>query len=436
MGVRLRVVGGTAIRDLNRHETGLEPATPRREPRARGGTDRLTDKEIAAWTRNGMKGELRDGQSMYLVGLKRGAVWRIDYRDAGNENTYTIGRYGTGADEFTLAKARAERGKVRAWLDAGLNPNIEKRAERSRAVVKQGETFAKLAGEWLDKQSGEWSPGHAANRRRLLENDLLPALGPLPIADLTPADILPVLKRIEARGAHEIAAKARIVVSMICRHAVITGHRQDDPAQHLGDALKRPPVVNRATVEAEEMPELFAALAKMPAELTTKLAFYFQIATAVRPGEVRFATWGEIDTKAKLWRIPAERMKMRTAFVQPLSALALTILDRADALRQTRERGELIFPGFTRGGHLSEAAFTALLARAGFYGRQTAHGFRAAFASWAHKREFDPTAVELCLAHRPGGVAGVYNRAQYIAARLRILTAWAEQLEAWGLRLP
>ena len=96
----------------------------------------------------------------------------------------------------------------------------------------------------------------------------------------------------------------------------------------------------------------------MPAAMAVLLfeqrSEYFQIATCVRPGEVRFAPWSEIDEDAKLWRIPAERMKMRTPFVQPLSPLALSILKRADELRQTHEPDELIFPGFTRTGHLSE----------------------------------------------------------------------------------
>jgi len=131
---------------------------------------------------------------------------------------------------------------------------------------------------------------------------------------------------------------------------------------------------------------------------------------------------------------------MRAAFVQPLSPLAMSILERAVALRQSSDHDALIFPGFSTQGALSENAFIALLARCGFHGRQTAHGFRAAFKTWAGEwegeKEFDPVAVELCLAHRQSGVAGAYDRGEYLPARRRILTHWADQLEAWGMRLP
>ena len=133
-------------------------------------------------------------------------------------------------------------------------------------------------------------------------------------------------------------------------------------------------------------------------------------------------------------------MKMSPAFVQPLSPLALAILERAKELRQTHEPDELIFPGYTRHGALFENAFIALLARCGFHRRQTAHGFRAAFKTWAGEwegdKEFDPVAVELCLAHRQGGVAGAYDRGEYIPARRRVLTHWAEHLVECGLVLP
>jgi integrase len=387
-----------------------------------------------------MRCRLRDGQSLYLIGRGRGyAAWLIDYRTPGTrkENTYTVGRYGTGEDEFTLAKARLEREKVRAWLANGLDPNIEKKAEKARAAVAQGQTFAVLAREWLEKNREEWSNDHAEARRRLLERDLIPALGALPLAELesSPASALAALQRVEARGAYEIASKARIVGSLICRHGIITGRMTQDPFGHLGKALKRPPVKNRATISFKEMPLLFRAVAKVPSELNTKLALYWLLLTACRTGEMRFATWSEIED-GKTWRIPAERMKMRLPHVVPLSNQARQVLERAAELRTSPEESTLLFPGFTRHGALSENALLALLARAGYFGRQTAHGFRASFSTWAHEtREADPDVIEACLAHVKEGVRGVYNRAAYLSRRRELLQAWANQLETWGLKL-
>jgi integrase len=130
-------------------------------------------------------------------------------------------------------------------------------------------------------------------------------------------------------------------------------------------------------------------------------------------------------------------MKMSREHVVPLSRQALAILKRARELRTGPEDTALLFPGFTRHGALSENALLALLARAGFYGRQTAHGFRAAFSTWAHEEhEADPDVIEACLAHVKEGVRGVYNRSSYLSQRLALLQAWADQCEAWGMKLP
>jgi integrase len=447
MGAEIRLVGGTDLAGgtagNRRGKLGSSVRKPlsqsNRQRFARAvGTDRLSDKAIAAWVKRGAAGKLFDGGGLFLFAPSGVPRWYVKYRHGGKPNTYTLGRYGAGADEYTIAKARAERATVKAWLAKGLNPNIEKKAEKARASAIQGETFEKLANDWYAKASAAWtSKKHIAGRRRLLDNDLLPDLGAHPVADLaaSPQTALLVLQKIEARGAHEMAAKARTVGSMICRYGIITGRMTQDPFAYLGQALKRPPVVNRATVELDEMPDLFEKLAAVPAELNTKLAFYFQIATCVRPGEVRFAPWSEI--KGDKWKIAPERMKMRNEFVQPLSPLAIKILERARELRQSGEPDELIFPGFTRHGALSENAFLALLARAGYFGRQTAHGFRASFSTWAHEiREADPDVIEACLAHVKEGVRGIYNRASYFARRRELLEAWGDQLKTWGMKLP
>ncbi len=209
---------------------------------------------------------------------------------------------------------------------AGLDPNIEKKAERARVARQQGDSFAKLAEEWFAKQSAEWSKRHADARRRLLDRDLIKPLGAVPIADLeaSPATALAALQRVEARGAHEVASKARIVGSMICRYGIVTGRMKHDPFAHLGDALKRPPVTNRATIPLKEMPALFKALAAVPAELNTRLAFYWLLLTAARTSEMRFATWGEIED-GKLWRVPRRAHEDATAARCP--ALAASASD-------------------------------------------------------------------------------------------------------------
>jgi integrase len=374
--------------------------------------------------------KLSDGKGLYLAITPGGAkLWRMKYRHRGAERTISFGPYG----EIGLAEARRRRDEAREWLRQGKDPVMERRIVRATAGIKQGTTFALVAEEWLGKQN--YSAAHVLATRRRLDNNLLPDLGALPVAEIKPVTVLETLRRIERRGALEVAAKCRQVCGQIFRYAIQTGRAESDPAAHLRGAIKAPKKESRATIPLREMPTLFKALAKVPAEVNTRLALQWLILTACRSGEMRFATWGEIE-QGKLWRIPSERMKMDREHVVPLSTQAQAILRQARALRTDDSANALLFPGFTRHGALSENALLALLARAGYFGRQTAHGFRASFSTWAHEvAEADPDVIEACLAHVKEGVRGVYNRASYLSRRGELLQAWADQLDTWGMKL-
>ena len=175
-----------------------------------------------------------------------------------------------------------------------------------------------------------------------------------------------------------MGAKCRRMASQIFRYAAQTARATSDPAALLVGAIKAPDTKHRATVPLKEMPALLKTIAAVPAELNTRLAFYWLLLTAARTGEMRFATWGEIED-GKLWRVPAARMKMTPRARGPaIEASAARAQARARTSAPDPTIPALLFPGFTRHGALSENALLALLARAGYFGRQTAHGFRAA----------------------------------------------------------
>jgi len=375
--------------------------------------------------------KLHDGKGLYLALMPSGAkLWRVKYRHGGKESIYSIGDY----KEISLAQARLERDRARDWLREGKDPVAERRRLKAGVGSAQENTFEKVSEEWLAKQ--KYSERHRVAQRKRLDDDLIPVIGAIPVADVKPADVLEVLMRFEARGTLEMGAKCRRMTSQIFRYAVQTGRATADPAALLVGAIKTPEVHHRATVPLKEMPALLEAINNVPSELNTKLAFYWLLLTATRTGEMRFATWGEIED-GKLWRIPAARMKMSREHVVPLSNQAQHILQSTAALRPSADDSALLFPGFTRHGALSENALLALLARAGYFGRQTAHGFRASFSTWAHEvHEADPDVIEACLAHGKQGVRGVYNRASYLSKRGELLRAWADQCIAWGMRLP
>jgi integrase len=395
-----------------------------------GGKDRLTDAKARSARPDATIYKLTDGEGMYLAIMPNGAkLWRLKYRHAGKERVYSIGAY----PAISIAAARKERARAREWLRAGKDPTIERRVVRANEGAEQATTFGVIANEWLLRQG--YAPGSLKSQRKRLDSDLLPYLGSLPIKDIGTPIVLETLRRIERRGALETAAKCRRITSQIFRYAIQTARAKEDPVVALKGAIATPDTRHRATVSSGEMPALFAALAAVPAERNTKLALYWLILTAARTIEMRFATWAEIEDRRR-WRVPAERMKMRREHVVPLSEQARRVLDLAATLRTTDDPSALLFPGFTRHGALSENALLTLLARAGFYGRQTSHGFRALFSTWAHEeREADPDVIEACLAHVKQGVRGVYNRSSYLSRRLELLQAWATQCAAWGMKL-
>lgn len=402
------------------------------------GTDKLSDAKVRAAKASDRPYKMADGQGLYLLVQPSGSrLWRMKYRHQGTERVFAIGVY----DDVSLAEARRERDRAREWIRQGLDPTIERKTAKSTAASQQAATFEVIAEEWFkaaaagaNRERRPWSEAHKAAQRQRLDDYLLPSLGGIPLADVKAPQVLEVLRVLEARGAHEVAAKCRVIASHVFRYAIQTGRGDSDPAEALRGAITRPQRKHRATLPAAEMPRLFEHLAQVPAEPVTKLALAWLILTATRTSETRFATWGEIEEGTR-WRIPAERMKMRDGHVVPLSRQAKEILAAAQSLRLSKDPGALIFPGFTRHGALSENAFLAILARSGHFGRQTGHGFRSSFSTWAHEvAEADPDVIEACLAHVKSDVRGIYNRAQYLSRRLELLQRWADQCSAWGLK--
>jgi integrase len=291
------------------------------------GVDRLTDAHCRVARPGAGIRKLSDGKGLYLAIMPTGSkLWRLKYRHGGKERVYSIGAY----DEIGLADARAKRDQAREWLRAGKDPTIERRVVTATARAEQATNFASIAEEWLARQP--FSPGHLKHQRALLDRDVLPHLGALPVSEVAPALILEALRRVERRGALETAAKCRRMVSQIFRYAVQTARAKDDPARLLSGALKTPQTKHRATIPLTEMPRLFVALAAVPAELNTKLAFYWLVLTAARTGEMRFATWDEIEG-GKVWRVPADRMKMKREHLVPLSKQAQDVLAKAREIR-------------------------------------------------------------------------------------------------------
>ncbi len=368
-----------------------------------------------------------DGGGLYLeVTPAGGRYWRLKYRHGGKEKRLAFGVY----PEVSLKAARERRAEARALIEAGADPMAVKRAAAAQADKEQATTFEAVAREWLGHQSGKWQAGTLAMIRTSLEADVFPKIGARPMAQLRPREVSAIVKGIEARGAGETAGRVLQRIRAVFRYAVVHERLDTNPMLDLkaGELLKPRQVKHRAALADKDLPAFLAMLDAYEGDPTTKAALRLLMLTAVRPGELRGARWAEFDADAATWRVPAERMKMKREHLVPLSRQALEVIE---AQRRISGGGELVFPSpFYPGKLLSENTLNSALARMGYKGEHTAHGFRALFSTVANECGHNPDAIERQLAHiERNEVRAAYHRATYLKDRAELMQWWADYLD-------
>ncbi|MCC6597493.1 MAG: integrase arm-type DNA-binding domain-containing protein [Alphaproteobacteria bacterium] len=374
--------------------------------------------------------KMADGQGMYLEIRPNGSkYWRMAYRIHSKQKLLALGVY----PEISLKEAREKRREARKLIDQGIDPSRDKQAKKRKAYINASNTFKSVALEWHENQKGRWSDNHANNVLHRMERDIFPYIGAEPIADLDAPDLLDVLRRVEKRGALDIAGRTRQICGQVFRYGIQTGRCKRDPSADLKGALKTRKTEHFAAIDTKEIPELLAALEKNDARLyaRTRRAIKLSMLTFTRPGELRKAKWEEIDFEAKEWVIPAERMKMRRAHIVPLSRQAIAILKE-----QKEETGhiktDLVFPSQIKPREpMSDGTVRIALQKLGFKGRMTAHGFRAlARTAIREKLDYEPDVIECQLAHKAAGPLGeAYNRAQFLQQRTVMMQEWSDYLD-------
>lgn len=195
----------------------------------------LTDVKARTAKRGEKAYKLADGKGLSLLVHPNGSkYWRLKYRHAGKEKQLALGVY----PEVTLAQAREQTLDARALLKLGQDPVIERKATKARAVENASVTFEGVATEWMESRADKWAPTYAEKVKAILENNLFPRIGALPVTSITAPMLLGALRPIEARGALEVAARARRWAGEVFRYAIATGRAADDPATVLKGALK------------------------------------------------------------------------------------------------------------------------------------------------------------------------------------------------------
>jgi integrase len=332
----------------------------------------------------------------------------------GKRRTIGLGRW----PEISLARARSLAAEMREAAREGRSITIAPDDEPPPVP-----TFAEIAEAVIELRAPTWSNAkHAWQWRNSLENHVYPTLGHKPVDTITSADVLTVLIPIW-NALPETATRVQQRLSTVFDFAIAQQLRIDNPAAAVRAALPRRPRLkeHQPALPYEQVPAALATVEASTAREATKLALRFLVLTAARSGEVRGATWDEIDADAATWTVPAERMKARREHRVPLSKQAMDVLTRADALRK---RSGLLFTT-SKGNPLSDMAMTMLMRRLEM--DAVPHGFRTSFRTWALEQTTAPWAVaEAALAHTLGDATeAAYARTDLFERRRELMDAWA-----------
>lgn len=352
-------------------------------------------------------------------------VWRYRYRWNGAPSMVTLGEY----PAVSLQEARRRRDEARATLKAGISPSHAARAKRDARIEMSKNTFAAIAAEFSSIRSSSVSSGSRKRELRLIQKDLSPTLGNLPIADLTSKVVLATLRRIEERGAIETANRARALVSQICRFAIATGRLEHNPADNLRGALKTPITRHFASItEPEQVARLLRSIYGYRGTHAVATAMKLAPMLFVRPGELRSMRWRDVDIDRREWRFKLS--KTHAPHVVPLPIQAIQLLSD---LRLLTGRGEFAFPSArsTRRS-ISENTLNAVLRTLGYAKEQmTAHGFRAMARTMLDEvLNFRPDYIEHQLGHAVRDPLGrAYNRTAFLVERKAMMQTWADYLD-------
>ncbi len=374
--------------------------------------DKLTIGKVRALT---VPGRYGDGGTLHLVVSPRGTKNWVQ-RIAIDGRRHDLGLGGWPVVSLAMARDRAFANR-RAVAD-GRDPLAERRKARTPTFEAAVDKVIALHGEaWKDggKTASLW--------RSTLREYAYPRVGSTRVDQITTADVMAVLVPIWTRK-HETARKVRRRIGTVMKWAVAQGHRQDNPAgEAITAALPKHPnhVRHMPALPHGEVAAAIRAVHGSRAWLGTKLAFEFLVLTAARSGEVRLATWEEVDLASALWTVPAERMKAQREHRVPLCPRAIEILHDAKSLG---DGDGLVFPS-ARGKPLSDMTLSKLLKEQRI--AAVPHGFRSSFRDWASERTNHPRAViESALAHVVRNqTEAAYARSDLLEKRRPLMDQWA-----------
>lgn len=388
----------------------------------------LTDTQVKKAKADGKPVKLSDGGGLYLQVNPTGAkLWRYAYRFAKKQKLMALGTY----PEVSLAQARERHAEARRLLANSVDPMEQRKADRYAQAVAAENSFETFARQWWEQWRSARSDNHAQYVIRRLEQNVFPLIGARPVGAIEAPELVAMVKAVAARGALDIAKRCLQMCSHVFRYAIAHGMASRNPAADIkpSDILPSRRKENYARVDARELPQLLLKIEAYQGKPTTRLAMQLMAYTFVRTKELIGARWSEFDLEAARWDVPAERMKMRTPHIVPLSPQAVNVLR---ILHTITGGNELLFPGERdHSKPMSNNTILAALDRLGYKGRMTGHGFRGLASTILHEQGFDHAHIELQLAHiERKSVSSAYNHALYLPQRAAMMQWWGEFLES------
>ncbi|GAA3758544.1 tyrosine-type recombinase/integrase [Terriglobus aquaticus] len=369
--------------------------------------------------------KVSDGKGLYVEVMPTGGkLWRLKYRIHGKEKRISLGTF----PETGLKVARESRDEARALIAKGIDPSAHRKATKRTAKERAANDFEAIAREWFAMTGAVWADTHRDRVLRRLERDVFPALGPRPISEITPPEILQVLRRIEKRTV-ETAHRAMRSCGQIFRYGIATGRCTTDPTRDLRGALSTDKGGSHfaATTEPKRLGQILTMLDAYPGTPVVRAALQLAPLVFVRPGELRKAEWSQFDLDEATWQFTSSKTKQ--PHIVPLATQAVAILRE---LHKHTGGGRLVFPGARSSGRpMSDNALLVAM-RSMEIGQDelTTHGFRAVARTILDETlGFRPDVIEHQLAHKVKDPLGrAYNRTQHLPERRRMMQEWADYL--------
>ncbi|HBE5258297.1 TPA: tyrosine-type recombinase/integrase [Escherichia coli] len=367
---------------------------------------------------------LHDGDGLFLLVKTNGKkLWRFRYQ---RPTTKQRTMMGLGAfPAISLADARRLKADYLSLLANGIDPQIQAKVAEEQQQIALDSIFSTVAANWFLLKSKSVTPDYAKDIWRSLEKDVFPTIGEIPVQKIKARTLIEALESVKARGALETVRRLVQRINEIMIYAVNTGLIDANPASGVGMAFEKPKKKNMPTLRPEELPNLMHSLTMSNLSVSTRCLIEWQLLTLVRPSEASGTQWAEIDLDAKLWIIPAERMKAKREHIVPLSPQALDILNIMKPISAHRTH---VFP--SRSAPLkpmNSQTANAALKRIGFAGKLVAHGLRSIASTALNERGYNPDVIEAALAHSDKNeVRRAYNRSVYLEKRKQLMNDWGQ----------